>query len=93
MHKGCQQQAIFCVGQLLSTLLRSAGVTKLLPDAYARVQVSHRPEWSMVLPTDPNRYPLECGFTYGITSRTVLWSFVKGVIEAVCRSCPGEQGV
>ncbi|KAG2498417.1 hypothetical protein HYH03_003675 [Edaphochlamys debaryana] len=47
-----------------------------------------RQEWNLVLPTDPNKYPLECGFTYGITSRRELWEYVREILLAVCRSSP-----
>ncbi|PNH10866.1 hypothetical protein TSOC_002404 [Tetrabaena socialis] len=53
------------------------------------IKIQHRQEWNLVLPTDPNKYALECGFTYGITSRRAIWDYVKTVLLAVCRSCPG----
>ncbi|PNW73559.1 hypothetical protein CHLRE_13g563950v5 [Chlamydomonas reinhardtii] len=52
------------------------------------IRVQSRQEWNLVLPTDPNKYTLECGFTYGITSRKAIWEYVKPVLLAVCASCP-----
>ncbi|GLC37151.1 hypothetical protein PLESTB_000985700 [Pleodorina starrii] len=52
------------------------------------IRAQHRQEWNLVLPTDPNKYDLECGFTYGITSRREIWDFVKPVLLGVCRSSP-----
>ncbi|EFJ51473.1 hypothetical protein VOLCADRAFT_103505 [Volvox carteri f. nagariensis] len=53
------------------------------------IKVQHRQEWNLVLPTDPNKYDLECGFTYGITSRRGIWDFVRPVLLGVCRSSVG----
>ncbi|GIL84256.1 hypothetical protein Vretimale_15880 [Volvox reticuliferus] len=53
------------------------------------IKAQHRQEWNLVLPTDPNKYDLECGFTYGITSRRGIWDFVRPVLVGVCRSSPG----
>ncbi|GFR43082.1 hypothetical protein Agub_g4089 [Astrephomene gubernaculifera] len=53
------------------------------------IKVNNRHEWNLVLPTDPNKYALECGFTYGITSRRAIWDFVRPLLLAVCRSSPG----
>ncbi|KAG2423995.1 hypothetical protein HXX76_014821 [Chlamydomonas incerta] len=52
------------------------------------IRVQSRQEWNLVLPTDPQKYTLECGFTYGITSRKAIWEYVKPVLLAVCASCP-----
>ncbi|KAG2498416.1 hypothetical protein HYH03_003674 [Edaphochlamys debaryana] len=52
------------------------------------IKAQHRHDWNMVLPTDPNKYPLECGFTYGVTSRREIWEYLRAVLLAVCRSCP-----
>lgn len=53
------------------------------------IKVQHKPEWSVVLPSDPNKYPLECGFSYGIVSRKTIWQYVQAVLVGVCRSSPG----
>ncbi|KXZ51151.1 hypothetical protein GPECTOR_13g638 [Gonium pectorale] len=53
------------------------------------IKATQRQDWNLVLPTDPQKYDLECGFTYGVTSRRSIWDFLRPVLLAVCRSCPG----
>uniref|UniRef100_A0A7S0VUT3 Uncharacterized protein n=1 Tax=Polytomella parva TaxID=51329 RepID=A0A7S0VUT3_9CHLO len=53
------------------------------------IKVSHKPEWTLVLPSDPLNYPLECGFTYGVVSRIKVWEYLREVIVILCRQNPG----
>mmetsp|Transcript_6026 Transcript_6026/g.13147 ORF Transcript_6026/g.13147 Transcript_6026/m.13147 type:complete len:167 (+) Transcript_6026:274-774(+) len=52
------------------------------------IKVHHRHEWALVLPLDPTKSDIECGFTYGIVSRRSIWEYVRTVLCHVCRACP-----
>eukprot|EP00877_Chromochloris_zofingiensis_P014203 jgi/Chrzof1/9036/Cz03g33230.t1 len=52
------------------------------------VKVQHRAEWTLVLPLNPVKDPLECGLTYGVVSRAVIWKYIKQVLCHICKLVP-----
>lgn len=55
---------------------------------YMIIKVQHRAEWTLILPTNPLKDPVENGLTYGVVSRTAVWNYIKAVLSIICQKLP-----